>query len=715
MFSGNEFMQMGRMTPGPVLPQMSTFGEKKGGPSFTFGGHITERKYPKQYNKQQKQQARRKKKGGKPAKRPEAASRNTPNSKTVETGDGIAGGKQKRRKRRPLGGDRASRARAAAQRRQKRLADKDYSWLHEGEKKVKVRCSLRVHAGLQPSTCPTTLQGTYKKSVDGNDLGSALYRSSSSCNFGTGNRFNPFVYMAHSPSVGKLYTDSPGPCYVPKADMGTGPSARFPAGPKMEFTPEERTRLMYPGPGQYNLLLEHRLEERELTKKLDERGHTVDADGNVVMLGGGTIVEEGDDDNETLADSDEDAAVIHTVENPDSDKPDTKDETGDLAVTHVDGVDRSGHGGSPTPATTKVVRNLHKSNGDGAGSGGGEGASGSPSAAPGTPGSRGTPSPTKRRAARSPGAPSFRRVDSAGKFGRTTSSKAMNRSESLANRASTAPAVKPLSRAKTRAQLSAARPASSRKLVKKASMLTPDPPNGPPVPINALKSHKSMHLRKVQRSFPDTGAPEGVKFAKGPGMRGAGSYRFSQSSRDVEYWKMYRGAENAPYVLVYAASVCENSLTKLMLGLCSKAIDSPGPGTYELASSSFKPANPHGPPHTFGATNHEINYETDSPGPLQYNAVPKSAYSPQFGFGASSRGANYKTYGGAEEFMSKGTLGPGMFLVHSNLADLIKGGVISGSRRELGRIHPEKAAFPGPGTYAVEEVNLKKGPSTQFA
>ena len=86
-------------------------------------------------------------------------------------------------------------------------------------------------------------QGTYKKSLDGNDLGSALYSSSSSCNFGTGNRFNPFVFMAHSPAVGKLYTDSPGPCYSTKTTIGTGPSARFPAGPKMQMTPEERTRL----------------------------------------------------------------------------------------------------------------------------------------------------------------------------------------------------------------------------------------------------------------------------------------------------------------------------------------------------------------------------------------------------------------------------------------------------------------------------------------
>jgi len=79
-------------------------------------------------------------------------------------------------------------------------------------------------------------------------------------------------------------------------------------------------------------------------------------------------------------------------------------------------------------------------------------------------------------------------------------------------------------------------------------------------------------------------------------------------------------------------------------GLNSKAIDSPGPGSYELASSSFRPANPHGPPHTFGATNHEIKYDTISPGPLAYNAVPRPKYSPKFGFGASSRGADKKTY-----------------------------------------------------------------------
>lgn len=160
--------------------------------------------------------------------------------------------------------------------------DKDYSWLYADEKPTK---------------------GTYKPVSDGCDLGSTFGKGRGAVSFGTGNRFNPFVYvcwlgcwgrdgrgvcacsavtltkptcsfMAHAPEVGRLFTDSPGPCYVPKASMGTGPSARFNLNKKNDITPEERMRLEYPGPGQYNLLLEHRLEERELIKELEVNAST---------------------------------------------------------------------------------------------------------------------------------------------------------------------------------------------------------------------------------------------------------------------------------------------------------------------------------------------------------------------------------------------------------------------------------------------------------
>lgn len=603
VFAGEDFMQQGRMTPGPVLPQMSTFGEKKGGPSFTFGGHITKRKYPKRYDKPPRKESGAAGKGS----RGGGGSRAAANAR-----DAAAGKKRKKKKKKgkpPM--DRAARARAAALRRQKRAADKDYSWLYEGEKPTKVSvshasevlCAFGGWSGLasqqfvEPDRFTSYCQchqpqGTYKKSLDGNDLGSALYRSSSSCNFGTGNRFNPFVFMAHSPSVGKLYTDSPGPCYAPKGDMGTGPSARFPAGPKHQLTPEERTRLKYPGPGQYNLLLEHRLEERELIKHLEEQGYTVDEDGNVVLLGGGAIP---DDDEVTVVDSDEEVTVLHTTDAArqaaaqaaaqqqaaSARQPgDSVAEEGEgagadgsvLNVTHVDGTSPGAQRNSPTPASSKVVKNLQRS----------------PIKTHTQPASASPPtsSPSRRRI-RSPGAPSVSRMkkslrethsrrtnQASGGGGKTedgqdveadvgagggSSAKAgrsmgvvSQRPTGLVAGRSTAPSVKPLSRAKTRAQLSAARPASTRRMVKGRSRLTPAPASGPPVPINQLNTQikSAKHLEQVRRKFPDTGAPKGIKFAKGPGMRSAGSYRFSQSSRQVEYWKLYRGAENAPYVML---------------------------------------------------------------------------------------------------------------------------------------------------------------------
>ena len=140
MFAGEEFMQMGRMTPGPVLPQMTTFGEKAGGPSFTFGGHITARKYPKRYDKPPHTPKSSRKKGKGSGKGESSGGKGIRGGREEGKESGKDAGKdgKKRRGRRKQPLDRASRARAAAQRRTKRLADKDYSWLYEGEKPVKV-------------------------------------------------------------------------------------------------------------------------------------------------------------------------------------------------------------------------------------------------------------------------------------------------------------------------------------------------------------------------------------------------------------------------------------------------------------------------------------------------------------------------------------------------------------------------------------------------
>ena len=65
-----------------------------------------------------------------------------------------------------------------------------------------------------------------------------------------------------------------------------------------------------------------------------------------------------------------------------------------------------------------------------------------------------------------------------------------------------------------------------------------------------------------------------------------------QADRFYETYHIYKGAQNA----------------------VNTDKDTPGPGAYELASSSFRGVNAFGPPHTFGATNHDQTYATDSPG-----------------------------------------------------------------------------------------------------
>ena len=171
---------------------------------------------------------------------------------------------------------------------------------------------------------------------------------------------------------------------------------------------------------------------------------------------------------------------------------------------------------------------------------------------------------------------------------------------------------------------------------------------------------QKIDTTELQREFRKV-----LKFPSGANVKRVPSMTFIMGDRQKEKWKLYLGP-----------------------GTPFKARDSPGPGEYELASSSFREANPHGPPHTFGATNHDQDYRTASPGPLAYNAVPRPKHSPKFGFGAGDRGA--RQYHG-ENFMAKGQLGPGT-IGHSPLR--IQGGVISTSRRPVCEPLPRPAPSP---------------------
>ena len=227
----------------------------------------------------------------------------------------------------------------------------------------------------------------------------------------------------------------------------------------------------YPGPGQYNLLLEHRLEERELTRQLERHGQTVDEEGRVVSLGSrGRRRLQGDD--ATVTDSDEEVNVLHSeaeVEAARARAP-SEDDAGALNVTHVDG-HQDGDADSPTPASAKVLRNVHKQTPN-VGTGEGEGKSGAAETSFDDGLAVDTTTPRRRR---TPGRSQAKSTRS--RMGHVFD----DNQASLSTRASTAPGVKPLSRAKTRAQLRAARPESTRARGKKGSTLTPDAAAGPPV------------------------------------------------------------------------------------------------------------------------------------------------------------------------------------------------------------------------------------------
>ena len=120
---------------------------------------------------------------------------------------------------------------------------------------------------------------------------------------------------------------------------------------------------------------------------------------------------------------------------------------------------------------------------------------------------------------------------------------------------------------------------------------------------------------------------------------GPGEYNIDQSERKND-WGGVAGLRRVPSMkFAMSDRMREQRVLYLGKGTEIMAKDTPGPGTYSGTNfSSFRGVNPYGPPHTFGATNHMQTYETASPGPLRYNVVKPSAYSPQFGFGASQRG-----------------------------------------------------------------------------
>lgn len=125
-------------------------------------------------------------------------------------------------------------------------------------------------------------------------------------------------------------------------------------------------------------------------------------------------------------------------------------------------------------------------------------------------------------------------------------------------------------------------------------------------------------------------------------------------------------------------------------------------------SSSFRMPNPNGPPHSFGATNHETKYDTDSPGPAAYAASKKAGYSPHFGFGASKRGEGNKVYAG-NEFMVKGRDGPGPGASGKGHGDLnVSGGVLSTTKRPANDPLPKKESWVHPDAKKLKEMKDAK-------
>lgn len=131
------------------------------------------------------------------------------------------------------------------------------------------------------------------------------------------------------------------------------------------------------------------------------------------------------------------------------------------------------------------------------------------------------------------------------------------------------------------------------------------------------KFKSSKRMIKTAESFKSI-----TKFADG---KHTPSVHMAMGDRDTFERKMYHGGGS---------------------GTGIKGVTGPGPGIYKIGSSSFRKPNPHGPPHQFGATNHDQSYDTPGPGPAAYNAVPPKSKSPQFGFGASMRGGGDRSYWG---------------------------------------------------------------------
>lgn len=724
-FGGEQFMSKGKMGP-QLLKPASTFGPQSiyKQPSFTFGGHRTKRKMPKRYGDTKEPDEG--KEGA--AEDSDAAVGKRP---TTSGGKSPGRGGPRRAARPSTAGptDAASRRKA----KQKSLAkNKDYSWLHyDGA------ASSRGGRGAARG------KGTADEDMElsGTEFKKKQLRRPPSVHFGSAPRFNGKEYIAHKPDVGRLYTDGPGPAYAPKSDMGSGPNVPFSTQQKLAPSAAELSTRENPGPGQYQLLLEHQLEEERLLQMVADGVAQAEAEAEEAARA--AVAEQRSELD--LGD------VVEVGEYEHSDDEEKSDAGGTPK--------REGTGHSKEDAAKRPRHSPVKRPRAGPSAGGGAHAAASlrrDATAPQT-------SPIKRSASRGPSAPTtptskrrdtlqsrksmgyrdrpsphgssmrrsgtMRRGTSRGSM-RGTPKKPMTRTETVGkllkaqsgvgnspghgSGGSTARSGGGIKRVKTIGQLLAMEAAVERaeKMEKfkedverakaeRAAKLAGGAPGsgasaasfggtskgahavdnmepavavkrGPPGP---LVSRREIVEQREPHYFPDTKNGDSSKF-NGMLPR-TPSIRFADADRGVEFFKRYHGP-----------------------GAGIMAQHSPGPGIYSVGESSIKKVNPHGK-GTFGATGHERDYDTAGPGPAGTKghdvSFPKK-YSPAFGFGVSHRGEDQATFAG-EEFMSKGKLGPGMYRQHADLDKMIKGGVLSTSRRPLGEIPSHVASLPGPGAY----------------
>lgn len=142
-----------------------------------------------------------------------------------------------------------------------------YDWLRGGSKQ-------------QPQ------KNRYQKAVDGADMPRANeYVKAPMFSFGKDERFSDRIYIPHKPVVRSGTT--PGPIYELPESIGQAPSYSFPRVSDRTHPDAKRAeKEKRPGPGAYNIRLEHRVEallsEAESSMMLDANSLTqsMDEDGN---------------------------------------------------------------------------------------------------------------------------------------------------------------------------------------------------------------------------------------------------------------------------------------------------------------------------------------------------------------------------------------------------------------------------------------------------